>query len=51
MVRARIGRWAGLNTMRSLLSQDEIREGVDELQKKVDTCISACNVRFYRIAL
>jgi hypothetical protein len=44
IVRHRVNEWAMLNTMQSLFRQDDIREGIDELQKRVDTCIAACHV-------
>jgi hypothetical protein len=43
-VRDKVDRWANLNTVRSLLNQDDIREGVDELHRRVDTCIAAYHV-------
>jgi hypothetical protein len=43
-IRDKVDRWANLNTVRSLLNQDDIREGVDELHRRVDTCIAAYHV-------
>jgi hypothetical protein len=37
--------------MRSILYQDEIKEGVDELHRKVDTCIDACQVLLLSVIL
>ena len=47
-IKSRIEEWAKLDTMTSLLRQDDIREGVDELQNRVDTCVTACNVLLLR---
>ena len=44
IVRDRVNEWAMLNTIQSLFRQDDIREGIDELQKRVDTSIAACHV-------
>jgi hypothetical protein len=44
IVRERVERWATMDTVRSLLHQGDIREGVDELHRRVDTCIEACHV-------
>ena len=44
IVLRRVDEWAMLNTIKSLFRQDDIREGIDELQKRVDTCIAACQV-------
>ena len=44
IVQDKVEEWAMLGTIQSLLRQDNIREGVDELQKKVDTCIAWSHV-------
>jgi hypothetical protein len=44
-VRNKVYQWSRLNTFRSLLNQENIREGMDELHRRVDTCIYACHVR------
>lgn len=43
-IRSRVLPWTRLNTTRSLLMQDDIREGLDEFDKKINTCIATYHV-------
>ena len=43
-IRGRVLQWTQLNTARSLLMQDAIRNGLDEYDRKIDTCIATYNV-------
>ena len=45
------GRVLQLNTARSLLMQDDIRNGLDEYDRKIDTCIATYNVHLSLIDL
>lgn len=40
-------RWAKLNMMKSILSQQDISEGIDRLHQHIDTCLAICHVNFY----
>lgn len=50
-IRGRVLQWTQLNTARSLLMQDDIRNGLDEYDRKIDTCIATYNVHLSLIDL
>jgi len=50
-IRGRVLQWTRLNTARSLLMQDDIRNGLDEYDRKIDTCIATYHVHLSLIDL
>jgi hypothetical protein len=44
IIHNRVSRWANLSTMRSLLRKGEIRGDLEDLHRKIDTCISTYQV-------
>jgi hypothetical protein len=47
----RVLQWTQLNTARSLLRQNAIRDGLDEYEKQIEACIARYHVRLSPIDL